>query len=78
MSPTTVWRIFCSDLGLRIYKITLTQELKYTDHKMHRIIIIISDWTLKQFDVHSELHILQNLQLSTGFMLQESSDHIFS
>jgi Helix-turn-helix domain (DUF4817) len=53
ISQTTLWRILRKDLGLRAYKIALTQELKVTDHRMRRI---FSDWALEQLETDPEFH----------------------
>lgn len=53
LSKSTLWRILRKDLGLRPYKIALTQELKQNDHLLRRR---FSDWALQQLDIDPDFH----------------------
>lgn len=53
ISQTSLWRILRKDLGLRPYKIMLTQELKPMDHLQRRR---FSDWALNKLETDPEFH----------------------
>ncbi|XP_022163933.1 uncharacterized protein LOC111029282 [Myzus persicae] len=48
LSATSTWRILRRNLGLHLYKIQLTQELKVTDHTQHRV---FAYWAQGQLEV---------------------------
>ena len=53
IAQTTLWRIMRKDLGLHVFKIKLTQEVKPLDHWKRRN---FSNWALAKLEENEEFH----------------------